>query len=67
MPPKDGPYIDHTGTTIIPFGADPKYHFWNGGQPLLKTLLELNASEDVWGKHTEEPYPEKGVSCVDLA
>jgi len=48
MTPKDSPYIDHTGTMIIPFSADPKYHFWNGGQPILKTLLELNASEDVW-------------------
>jgi hypothetical protein len=44
---------------IIPFSADPKYHFWNGGQPLLKTLLELNAPEDIWGKHTEKPYPGK--------
>jgi hypothetical protein len=59
MPPKDGPYIDHAGTMIIPFSADPKYHFWNGGQPLLKTLLELNAPEDIWGKHTEQPYPGK--------
>jgi len=56
MPPQDSPYIDHTGTMIIPFSADPKYHFWNGGQPLLKTLLELNAPKDIWGKHTEEPY-----------
>jgi hypothetical protein len=46
-----------TGTIIIPFSADPKYHFWNGGQPLLKTLLELNAPENIWGKHTEKPYP----------
>jgi hypothetical protein len=59
MPPKDGPYIDHTGTMIIPFSADPKHHFWNGGQPLFITLLELNAPEDIWGKHTEKPYPGK--------
>jgi hypothetical protein len=57
MTPKDSPYIDPTGAMIIPFSADLKYHFWNGGQPILKTLLELNASEDVWGKHTEDPYP----------
>ena len=57
MTRKDSPYIDHTGTMIIPFSADSKYHFWNGGQPLLEILLELNAPEDIWGKHTEEPYP----------
>jgi hypothetical protein len=57
MTPKDSPYIDHTGTLIIPCGADPKYHYWNGGQPILETLLELRATEDVWRKHTEDPYP----------
>ena len=56
MAPNDSPYIDHTGTMIIPFSADPKYHFWNGGQPLLTTLLELKVSKNVWDKHTEEPY-----------
>ena len=59
MSSKDEPYIDQSGTMIIPFSADQKYHFWNGGQPLLKTLLELNAPEDIWGKHTEKPYPGK--------
>jgi hypothetical protein len=57
MTPTDSPYIDHTGTMIIPVNADQKYHYWNGGQPLLKTLLELNAPKDVWAKHTEDPYP----------
>ena len=32
MTQKDSPYIDNTGTIIIPFNADPKYHYWNGGQ-----------------------------------
>jgi len=57
MPPQDSPYFDHTGTMIIPFSADPKYHYWNGGQPLLRTISQLNVSEDVWAKHTEEAYP----------
>ena len=61
MTPQDSPYIDHTGTMIIPFSADPKYHFWNGGQPLLKTLLELNAPENIWRKHTEDPYPDNAA------
>ena len=52
------PYIDHNGIIIIPFNSDPKYHYWNGGQPLSATLLELNAPEDVWKKHIQlKPYP----------
>jgi hypothetical protein len=57
MPPKDSPYIDTTGAIIIPFAADPKYHYWNGGQPLSETLRELNTTKDIWGNHTEKPYP----------
>ena len=52
------PYIDNNGTIIIPFNADSKYHFWNGGQPLSDTLMELNAAEDIWSKHIhQKPYP----------
>jgi len=57
MTKKLAPYIHHTGEIIIPFNSDPKYHFWNGGQHLTDTLLELNASEDVWNKHTLKPFP----------
>jgi hypothetical protein len=58
MPPKDSPYIDNTGTLVIPFNADAKYHYWNGGQPLEKTMTELNISKDICDKHTVNPYPE---------
>ena len=61
MPPKDSPYIDTTGTIIIPFTADSKYHYWNGGQPLSETLMELNTTKDIWGNHTEKPYPENAA------
>jgi len=57
MTPKNTPFICHTGDLTIPFSADQKYHFWNGGQHVSETLLELKAPEDVWGKHTEKPYP----------
>jgi hypothetical protein len=57
MTNKNIPYIDQTGVLIIPFDSDQKYHYWNGGQPILETLLELNAPEDIWAKHTEDPYP----------
>jgi len=67
MTKQDSPYIDPTGTMIIPFSADPKYHFWNGGQTLLKTLLELNATEDIWAKHTEDPYPKSAEPAIDMA
>ena len=51
------PYIDNTGSIIIPFNADSKYHNWNGGQSLTDTLMELNVTEDIWSKYTEKPYP----------
>lgn len=61
MAPKDIPYIDPTGTMIIPFNADPKYHYWNGGQPITETLTELNIAKDIWDKHTAKPYPGDGA------
>jgi hypothetical protein len=57
MTQKGSPYIDHTGTIIIPFDTDQKYHYWNGGQNLSETLMELKAPQDVWNKHTLKPYP----------
>ncbi|HOC61095.1 MAG TPA: hypothetical protein PKN70_14155 [Smithellaceae bacterium] len=51
------PYIDKTGNIVVPFNADPKYHFWNGGQSLAKTLMEINVTEKIWNKHFEKPYP----------
>jgi predicted amidohydrolase YtcJ len=56
------PYIDSSGAIVIPSNADPKYHYWNGGQSLADTLRELNAPENVWRNHTEKPYPEKAVA-----
>ena len=57
MSDQDKPYIDANGTIVIPFNINQKYHFWNGGQPLSVTLQELNATEDIWNKHVEKPYP----------
>jgi hypothetical protein len=56
MPQIDSPYIDHTGTIILPFNADPKYHYWNGDESLSDTLMELNAPENIWKNHTEKSY-----------
>ena len=61
MTKKNSPYIDHTGGIIIPFSSDPKYHYWNGGQHLADTMIELNTPEDVWNMHTEKPFPGNGL------
>lgn len=45
------PYIDSHGVLIIPFDSDPKYHYWSGGQSLIQTLQELNASQEVIEKY----------------
>lgn len=57
MTDKTSQYIDNSGNIIVPFNADPKYHFWNGGQSLSVTLQEVNAKEDLWNKYFEKPYP----------
>ena len=49
MPPKDSPYIDHTGTMIIPFSADQKYHYWNGGQTLSGYLDRAEYNGRIFG------------------
>jgi hypothetical protein len=51
------PNIDESGNIVVPFNADPKYNFWNGGRSLADTLLEINVTENIWGKHIEKPYP----------
>lgn len=42
------PYIDPvTNDLRSPFDCDPKYHYWKGGQSVLKTLEELGAPPEV--------------------
>lgn len=41
------PYIDKYGVLVISFDSDPKYHWWAGGQSVLKTLQELRAPKEV--------------------
>ena len=59
MTPNGTPYIDNSGAVIIPSTSDQKYHYWNGGQPISDTLIELNVSEEVWNNHTTKPFPGK--------
>ena len=49
-----GPYFTADGTLRIPFGCDPKYHWWKGGQSMKKTIAELR------GEPVEE-LPEEDV------
>jgi len=45
------PYINATGTLVIPSDSDPKYHWWAGGQRIAATLTELGASPDVRARY----------------
>ena len=37
------PFINPQGDLVIPFRSDPKYHYWDGGQSVWKTLEEIRA------------------------
>jgi len=41
------PFINKHGILVIPFQSNPKYHWWAGGQPILETLRELKAPNEV--------------------
>ena len=47
----DRPYFDERGALIIPFGSDPRYHWWKGGQSDIETLREQGASQEVIKKY----------------
>jgi predicted DNA-binding antitoxin AbrB/MazE fold protein len=44
-------YIDKHGVLIIPFGCEPKYHWWADGQSVLETLRELRAPNEMFAKY----------------
>ncbi len=37
------PYFTADGTLVIPFGSDPKYHWWKGGQSVEQTRAEVRS------------------------
>lgn len=41
------PYLTAQGELRIPFTADEKYFWWQGGQSIAETLVELNAPDEV--------------------
>ncbi len=46
------PYIKNNNL-VIPFNCDPKYHYWSGGQSVLKTLTEIKAPISVVEKYQQ--------------
>jgi hypothetical protein len=61
------PYLNDRGELIIPFGADPRYRWWLGGQSIAATLAELDAPPDVWrryvGTRTRKRCSEEVTRC----
>ena len=45
LAPLKEPYFEADGNLVIPFDSDPKYHWWNGGQSISKTINELTIPE----------------------
>ncbi len=48
------PYLNAAGELIVPSDAPPQYHW----QYKTKTLRDVNASPEVWRRHTSAPYPD---------
>ncbi len=40
------PFFTADGTLSIPFGSDPKYFWWQGGQSVKETIAELKAAQN---------------------
>lgn len=45
------PFLDRNNNLIIPNQTLTKYRWWQGGQSILETLLELGAGDDVLDRY----------------
>ena len=45
------PYIDEQGVLVVPFDSEPRFHWWAGGQPIIETLKELDAPDEVFAMY----------------
>lgn len=45
------PYIADFGSLVIPFDSPNRFHWWNKGQSVLKTLEELKANDEIIKKY----------------
>ena len=48
---KGKPYINGAGQLIMDENIDPKYKYWEGGQSLEETLIELRATKEIAQKY----------------
>jgi TubC N-terminal docking domain len=48
------PYIKNGSELIIPSGCHPKYRWWDNGQSVFETLLELDAPDSMIENHIGE-------------
>lgn len=53
------PYIDKSGTLIIPFDSHPRYQWWKEGQDVYATLKELNAPLEIIKRYVPEWFLEQ--------
>ena len=53
--PQPFPYITDYGSLRIPHNSPQKYHWWDRGQSVIQTLLELEASDEIL-KRYKAPY-----------
>lgn len=35
------PYLGRDGRLVLPFDSNPRFHYWNGGQELERTMEEV--------------------------
>lgn len=40
------PYLEPDGGLVIPFGSDPRYHWWAGGQSVAETMKEITDGKE---------------------
>lgn len=58
------PYITPTGYLVIPFDCERRYHWWSGGQSILRTLDELGAPPVVRNSHDPDIGRDSGALSI---
>ncbi|MBD3337720.1 MAG: hypothetical protein GF353_01340 [Candidatus Lokiarchaeota archaeon] len=50
----DDPFLDKNNDLIIPMYTNSKYRWWQGGQDILVTLLELGADATILDRYVSD-------------
>jgi hypothetical protein len=45
------PYLNSRQELVIPAEAPPIFRYWNGGQPLKQTLIEMEVSNEIMERY----------------